>query len=353
MKKLLSVLLVLCLALALCVPALAASDVVWSQDTTLQVMRNIYDNATVRAGVTLTMQNWRPDPQGLEIGKSLTVEPGGTVTGGSIIFSRGATCSGLDLYYVVAGQEKLLTATLAELVEMDPNDDYQPVFWFDTDTGHYVLKADFSNDPFEIPTPGDGGSGGAGDTRTEQIAEALKSLGLFAGSDQGFELDRAPSRLEEVILLIRLLGREDEALSDKLAHPFTDVPVWGEADNANRYVGYAYANSLAYGTGADKFGTDTAATAQMFCTFVLRALGYNDNPEKGAADFAYADAIQFAMANGLLGGQGDVDNFTRGACVRIMESALRQGMKDGGKLWEKLVSDGVFTEEAYRAVMDW
>ena len=70
-------------------------------------MRNNYDNATVKAGVTVTMKELKPDPRGLEIGRSLTVEPGGTIVGGSLIFERGATCSGLDLYYVIAGQEKL------------------------------------------------------------------------------------------------------------------------------------------------------------------------------------------------------------------------------------------------------
>ena len=40
-----------------------------------------------------------------------------------------------------------------------------------------------------------------------------------------------------------------------------------------------------------------------------------------------------------------------GACVRIMESALRQSTKDGTALWQKLAADGVFTEEAYRAAM--
>ena len=42
------------------------------------------------------------------------------------------------------------------------------------------------------------------DFKTE--AEALKSLGLFSGTNNGFELDRAPSRVEAAAMLVKLLG---------------------------------------------------------------------------------------------------------------------------------------------------
>lgn len=341
-RKVCSLFLVLILALSLSAPALAAGDVTWSKDTTLTSFINRYDNATVKAGVTLTMKEFKPDPQGLEIVKSLTVEPSGRITGGGvIIFERGATCDGLDLYYRVAGQEKLLTATLSELLTIEPSADYRPTFQYDGASGHYVLIADYSNDPFEIPAPGDGGSGGI-DTRTEQLAETLKTLGLFVGSDKGFELDRAPTRVEEVVMLIRLLGKEQEALGGNWTHPFTDVPAW-----ADKYIGYAYEKNLAGGVGGGKFGTDTAATAQMFAAFVLRAMGYTDDT-RGGTDFTYAKATDFAMERGLIAGNGDIDGFNRGACVRIMEAALRQKKNGGDLLWRELASEGVFTEDAYK-----
>ena len=323
-------------------PALAAGDLDVTKDTHLNRMRNIYNSVTVRSGATLSMENWRPDPPGLEIGKSLTVEAGGKITGGSFIFERGATCEGMELYYKVAGVEKPFSVTLAELIAVEPSADYRPTFLYDSATGHYVLVADYANDPFETPVPGDGGSGGI-DTRTEQLAETLKTLGLFVGSDRGFELDRAPTRVEEVVMLIRLLGKEQEALGGSWTHPFTDVPAW-----ADKYIGYAYENSLAGGIGGGKFGTDTPATAQMFATFVLRAMGYTDDT-RGGTDFTYAKATDFAMERGLIAGQGDIDGFDRGACVRIMEAALRQKKNGGDLLWRELASEGVFTEDAYKA----
>lgn len=52
------------------------------------------------------------------------------------------------------------------------------------------------------------------------------------------------TRSEAVTMLVRLLGRENEALSGKWETPFTDVPAWAEP-----YVGLAYENGLTTGTG--------------------------------------------------------------------------------------------------------
>ena len=361
MKKLVSLFLALLLSCSLAVPALALSDVTWTKDTTLSVMRNQYNNATVKSGVKVTLHDWRPDPQGLEIGKSLTVEAGGTLTGGCLVFSRGATCSGLALYYIVGGQETLLTATLAELCAVFPQSDYQPTFWYESATGHYVLHGNtFEGDPFAPPPPADGGTSGSPDpaltdVETQRYAEALKALGLFLGTDRGFELDRQPTRTEELVMLLRLLGNKDETLRAYPAErcPFDDVDGWARGS-----VAFAYDKGLTNGVGGGKFNMATPPTqrqlAQMFCTFVLRAMGYNDDPAKGPTDFTYNGALDFADANGLLRGGAngdDANRFNRGVCVRIMESALRQSTKDGQRLWQKLAAEGVFTEAQYLAAM--
>ena len=341
MRKLLTLTLAIALVFSVTVPVFAASDVTWSSDTTLTKFINAYDNAVVKAGVTVTMKEMKPDPQGLEIKKSLTVEAGGTIRGGGcIIFERSASCTGFDLYYIAGGSEKILPVGIAELVKLFPTSDYRPTFNWNASTGHYVLASVFEGDPFDTPEAG----GAGGSNNAENCANALKSLGLFLGSDNGFELDRKPTRVEAVIMLIRLLGKEAEAKSGTYSHPFTDVPAW--ADN---YVGYAYENSLANGTGKTTFGTEDA-TAQMFATFVLRALGYQDDT-KGGTDFTYAGAVDFAQSRGLVSGPDMINNFNRGSCVKMMESALRQALKTGDPLYKKLAGEGVFTEEAYKAAM--
>ena len=74
-----------------------------------------------------------------------------------------------------------------------------------------------------------------------QTAETLHALGLFRGTGEDengvpiYALEKTATRAEALVMLIRLLGEEDAALSSLAAHPFTDVPAW-----ADRYVAYAY-----------------------------------------------------------------------------------------------------------------
>lgn len=64
-------------------------------------------------------------------------------------------------------------------------------------------------------------------------ANQLYELGLFKGTgtkadgSPEFELDRAPTRLEALVMLIRLLGIEQEALKENVHCHFKDVPQWG------------------------------------------------------------------------------------------------------------------------------
>jgi hypothetical protein len=55
-------------------------------------------------------------------------------------------------------------------------------------------------------------------------AEQLQDLGLFKGTNNGFELERQPTRAEAGVMLIRMLGKEALALSQDSDYPFDDVP---------------------------------------------------------------------------------------------------------------------------------
>ena len=71
-------------------------------------------------------------------------------------------------------------------------------------------------------------------------ADALHDLGLFQGTDSGYDLDRAPTRAEAAAMLVRLLGAEEEAQAmESYTAPFTDVRDW-----AKPYVQYLYDNGL-------------------------------------------------------------------------------------------------------------
>ena len=48
------------------------------------------------------------------------------------------------------------------------------------------------------------------------LADDLKEIGMFKGTNEGYELDRAPTRVEAAVMLVRMLGKE-EAAEDQLA----------------------------------------------------------------------------------------------------------------------------------------
>lgn len=162
-------------------------------------------------------------------------------------------------------------------------------------------------------------------------AEALNALGLFQGTDKGYELDRAPTRLEALIMLIRLSGKEVDALYlSEAESPFEDTPAW---DGAAQYLGYAHENGLI--EGGAKFDPNGAADAQMYITFVLKALGYTDASESSWEKLA-KDA-------GLIGENG-IDGFTRGDAAIISFAALDAAVQgETGKLSDKLMSEGVIS----------
>jgi len=182
----------------------------------------------------------------------------------------------------------------------------------------------------------------------ESLAYKLKALGLFKGvSDTDFDLDREPKRIEAVIMLIRLLGKEAEALGGTWAHPFTDVPSWAGAD---QYVGYAYQKGLTKGMGATVFGSSNVATVNMYLTFVLRSLGYSDTDN---VDFSYSNPFSLAISTGILPSGVNTENFWRADVVVISYAALSASLKNStSKLSDSLIAGGVFSASAFAAYYD-
>jgi len=152
-------------------------------------------------------------------------------------------------------------------------------------------------------------------------ANTLKDLGLFKGTDNGFDLDRSPTRTEAIVMLLRMLGEEQAALNSSYTDPFTDVPSW-----AVKYVSYAYNKGYANGISATAFGSSSLVTPEQFITFMLRALGYDDR----AGDFMWNESINYAEWLGLAGVskyQDGSDSFLRSDCIDIMYSFLTASKK--------------------------
>lgn len=175
------------------------------------------------------------------------------------------------------------------------------------------------------------------------IACALRDLGLFQGTGSGigdgFELYDAPTRGEGLVMFLRILGEEEQALAAQLDHPFTDVPNW-----LSPYVAWAYRHGYANGVSADRFGSDRTVSAAEYEEFLLRALGYST---AGVDD--YATSLERAQAYGVLT-PGEYDClsaafFTRAHAAYLSYYALDVPVSGAPyTLGDRFVAGGLLTE---------
>lgn len=167
-------------------------------------------------------------------------------------------------------------------------------------------------------------------------ADSLYEMGLFQGTQNGYDLDRTPTRAEAAVMLVRLLGKEAEAKALTYTAPFTDLKGWEKP-----YVQYLYSNGLANGTNRTTFNPTGKCTAQMYAVFLLRALGYSDT-----ADFSYANAIETAREQGIYDtGIINVQNFLRDDAAAASYTVLSVSPKNSeGTLLDQLVSENAITE---------
>lgn len=184
------------------------------------------------------------------------------------------------------------------------------------------------------------------------LADALKTLGLFRGSDvpygSGYELENAPTRIQGLIMFLRLIGEENAALTWPGGdYTFPDVPDWALA-----YVGYAYDKGYTKGYGVNEqnqviFGTTDLLGAKDYMTFLLRALGYSEG-----TDFNWLTAIPDARTMGVLT-DGEVallaeKPFLRAQVVYLSYYALSARIAGGTTtLANRLVTAGIFKETTF------
>ena len=184
----------------------------------------------------------------------------------------------------------------------------------------------------------------------DEIADELSTIGVFVGTGNGYELDREATRLEGLIMLIRLLGKEDEALSSSETDDlyFTDVPAWGV-----KYTNYAYENGLTAGIAEGEFGSSLKIDAKSYYTFLLRALGYDDKN----GDFSWSSAVEDALSMGLIDSDffSEVSSgvFLRKHVAKGSYDALNASLKNGTQtLLDKLTSTKDVAWDAAEKIKD-
>lgn len=169
-------------------------------------------------------------------------------------------------------------------------------------------------------------------------ADALNDLGLFQGmgGTKGYALDDSLTRGQGITLLVRMIGKEEEATNTTYTNSFTDAS-W-----AKPYIGYAFANGITNGMSETKFGTDVPMTDYMFLTLTLRALGYTDS---GAApQFTWDKPYNLAYELGIIAAARADSAFTRADAIRVFWNAM--DVNFNGKtetLADSLIAQGVFT----------
>lgn len=182
---------------------------------------------------------------------------------------------------------------------------------------------------------------GAAAADFDAVARDLNAIGMFRGTGDSFELDRAPTRAEAAIMLVRLYGAEEQAAADyasgAITHPFSDVPAW-----CAPHVAWLYSEGLTKGMTATTFGSTDTCSAQNYVTFLLRALGYQDG-----VDFDYSAALDFSQEKGFYDPMLFSGEFLRDDLAAVTYQALAADMKDGsGYLLSSLISSGAVDAEA-------
>lgn len=177
------------------------------------------------------------------------------------------------------------------------------------------------------------------------MAEALKTIHLFRGSltgfGSGFDLEVSPTRLQALIMFIRLMGEEEDALAYTGSTPFTDIQ---SGSQPAQYVGYAYSKGYTNGYTKSTFRPSQKVNAYQYVEFVLRALGYSST---GTTDLT--GTLDRAVSCGVLtAGEETVlarDTFLRANLVYISWYALDAQVSGVGQtLRQTLLSKGIFTE---------
>lgn len=151
----------------------------------------------------------------------------------------------------------------------------------------------------------------------EQMAgDFLKAAGVLKGDDKGnLNLDQALTREQAMLMIAKLMGKEDEALNFKGQSTFKDAKnnaYWAPV------IAWAEAQKLTNGMGDGTFGLGKEATKNQVVTMYLRVLGYEVT---WAGKELSADSQKVVEETGLLTAVGET--FNRGAMAVMTVNTLK------------------------------
>lgn len=184
----------------------------------------------------------------------------------------------------------------------------------------------------------------------ETEALVLNELGLFKGTDQGFDLESIATRAQGAVMLTRFMGVEEASIEayeqGMITHPFQDVPSW-----ASPHVAFLFSEGLTKGISQIRYGADLELTGEQYITMLLRSLGYDDS--KG--DFLWNASLDFLNSTYDVS-IGDLNAFrtiektgmNRGVMVRLSYLTLGFNYKNlDNRVLDRLYFNEVFSEALY------
>lgn len=182
-------------------------------------------------------------------------------------------------------------------------------------------------------------SAGAVEGEAARAADILTTLNLLdTFPDQ--DLDAPATRAQAAVLLVELAGAQSAAEHDLWISGFRDVPAWAETA-----VTYAAHQNWISGVTVTTFRPDDPISADGWCTFLLRMLGYSDKE----GDFTVSGAAVFAQHIGLIS-RSYSGALTQADLFEIAVDALSFPMSNGMTVIEHLVEQGVCTRSAANAM---
>ncbi len=181
----------------------------------------------------------------------------------------------------------------------------------------------------------------------EENADVLNKLGLFQGTDNGYELEKPVTRAEAITMVLRMIGEEKDAAGSNSGRDFSDVASshWAYAN-----IGYAAGKGYINGTSETTFDPERTVTGREFVKMLLSAFGYQGI----TIEDAYDAGIKYALL---------VNNYTklavsaedypllRNDVVNLCYCALLARTPDGRSLKDKLIEKGVVDEQRLNSLI--
>lgn len=172
-----------------------------------------------------------------------------------------------------------------------------------------------------------------------EMTQVLNGYGIVQGDGGNFHLDDSLSREEAIVLLIRMLNKEEDASIYSLSSSFNDVP---ENHWARNYIAYAGTAAFTDGIAPGVFGLGQEATEQAVYAYMLRAMGY-DVPWEDI--FSKADQVGIKIDNPARDG-----SIKRGKVFEIIYKTLNQNDKNGKKMAARFGTDKVPTSNSNQII---